>query len=386
MSNNNEKKIYTVVEINNVISQAISIILDNSVEIIGEISNFKVTGGNLYATLKDEESSINVVMWKVKNLDIRNGDKVKVLGRIKGYPRGGSYNLVASVIDKQGIGQLHQIYEQTKEKYNAIGYYDNKNPLPNKIINVGIVTSVDGAALQDILYVLKKNNFGGNVWIKNCIAQGDNCPLSVASSIQYFIDRQYELPLDVLLIARGGGSFEDLMGFSDPLVLESLHLLKNSYYSNICTISAIGHEIDFMLSDYVADIRSPTPSIAGEILSTYWLSLNKQINDYSNEAVQLKSNIESRINFLSNELLNIRDNIKSKLISTINDFKHKIEKINIQAENLDMLTALEKGFCLMADDDGNIINSIGQIKIGQKLNIKLIDGEVNIIVKKINES
>ena len=383
---NTEKKIYTVVEINNVISQTISIILDNSVEIIGEISNFKISGGNLYATLKDEESSISVVMWKVKSLNIQNGDKVKISGRIKGYPRGGSYNLVASAIDKQGIGELHQIYEQTKDKYNTLGYYDNKNPLPNKIINVGIVTSVDGAALQDILYVLKKNNFGGNVWIRNCIAQGDNCPLSVASGIQYFIDRQYELPLDVLLIARGGGSFEDLMGFSDPLVLESLYLLKQSYQNNICSISAIGHEIDFMLSDYVADIRSPTPSIAGEILSTYWISINKQINDYSNEAVQIKSNIESRINFLADELLNIKENIKSKLTSSINDFKHKMEKINIQAENLDMQLALEKGFCLMVNDEGDIINSIGQIKIGQKLNIKLIDGEVNVIVKKLNES
>lgn len=374
-----EDKTYTITEINNLVNKRLTESFKETIKITGEISNVKVSGGHLYSTLKDQTSSINVIMWRydTKNIKIQNGDSLTISGSIKGYPKGGSYNFIANTIQKNGIGELHQLYEQTKNAYDKLGYYINKKDFPKSILNVGILTSADGAALQDILFVLNKNSFKGNVTIRNCIVQGVNCPLSIAEGIQYFEGKQSELKLDVLLLARGGGSLEDLIGFSDPLILEKL------YTCPIFTISAIGHEIDFMLSDFVADMRAPTPSIAGEVISGQWASLSTTLGQCINASANLRLTILAKINRQQNELEIIKNKVKAKIENELFQMKHTIDKINLNLDNLDMTSVLNKGYCLILNKDGDIVNNLSDIQIGQKLNIKLIDGELEISVKNI---
>lgn len=293
--------------------------------IIGEISNFKPSKNNLFFTLKDESSSINAVMWNYsarKDTDaslknIKDGKKVKVYGSIVLFAKSGTYNLNSYNIELLGVGNLHQEYVDLKEKYNKAGYFDEniKKSLPVSIEKVGIITAEGGAALQDFLYVLKKNNFSGKVYIKNCLVQGKECPISVSNSIEE-LD---QLGLDVIVIARGGGSFEDLFGFSDEKVIEAI------YEANTCIISAIGHEVDFMLSDFVADIRAPTPSIAGEIISGKkdHLLYPEDIDQLLN---RIREKLYSKIDIVSNQLN------KTKIILT-----SPIETIDRTLNDVDLI-------------------------------------------------
>jgi exodeoxyribonuclease VII large subunit len=357
----------------------------NNIKIIGEISNMKISNGHLYMTLKDAESSINVIMWqytiknKTMNLQLNNGDNLIVEGSLNVYVKCGTYNIIINNIIKNGIGNLHKMYELNKLKYENLGYFNNKKNQPKIFYNIGILTAIDSAALQDILFVLNNNNFKGNIYIKNCTVQGTNCPLSIASGIDFFEKNQNKYNLDVLLITRGGGSFEDLIGFSDELVIESIK------QSTLYIISAIGHEIDFMLSDFVADLRAPTPSIAGQIISCRWKQLNNEIKTYNTLLNNNKIRINQLINKSIEELDNIKNNIKSELYVKINQYKQKIENIDFQIDNLNFKNILNKGYTIIMDDMYNIIDDIKDINIGQKLNIKCNNGEINVIVNNINK-
>jgi exodeoxyribonuclease VII large subunit len=358
----------------------------NDIRVTGEMSNMKISNGHLYMTLKDEESSINIIMWKydIKNktmkLDLNNGDKLIIEGSLNLYVKGGSYNIVANKIIKDGIGELHKLYESNKIKYETLGYYDNKKSQPTIIHNIGILTAKDGAALQDILFVLNKNNFKGNVYIKNCSVQGNNCPISITSGIEYFEKNKSKYNLDVLLITRGGGSFEDLIGFSDELIIESIK--KCSIY----TISAVGHEIDFMLSDYVADLRAPTPSIGAEIVSSWWKQIDNEIVRYENIVNNNKENIERMIDNSINNIDTIGLTTKSILQTKINEYKQKMDKLHFQIDNFNIQNILNKGYNILLDESFNIIDNINLIQLGQKLNIKLNNGELNVIVNNINKN
>ena len=379
---NIKMEVLSVKELNELINVSLTNEFNN-IKVTGEASNIKVSNGHLYMTLKDEESSINVIMWRydIKNktmkLDLKNGDKLIIDGNLNLYIKGGSYNIVANKITKDGIGELHQLYESNKIKYETLGYYDNKKTQPKLFHNIGILTAIDGAALQDILFVLNKNNFKGNIYIKNCAVQGNNCPVSITSGIEYFEKNQSKYNLDVLLITRGGGSFEDLIGFSDELVIESIK------QCSIYTISAVGHEIDFMLSDFVADSRAPTPSIAGEIISTRWKQIDDEIIRYENILNFNKENIEKMVDNKINSLDNMKINVKNILQSKINEYKQKMDKLNFQIDNLNIQNILNKGYNILLDESHNIIDNIELIEIGQKLNIKLNKGEINVIVNNI---
>jgi len=355
----------------------------NNIRVTGEVSNMKISNGHLYMTLKDEESSINVIMWrydiknKTMNIDLKNGDKLIIEGSLNLYIKGGSYNIVATKIIKDGIGELHKLYESNKIKYNNLGYYDNKKPQPKIFHNIGILTAKDGAALQDILFVLNKNNFKGNVYIKNCSVQGNNCPISIVAGIEYFEKNQSKYNLDALLITRGGGSFEDLIGFSDEIVIESIK------ECSIYTVSAVGHEIDFMLSDYVADSRAPTPSIAGEIISSRWKQIDDEMIRYENILNNNKENIERIIDKSINNIDTIKFTTKNTLQTKINEYKQRIDKLHFQIDNLNIQNILNKGYNILFDESFNIIDNINLIQLGQKLNIKLNNGEINVIVNNI---
>ncbi len=334
---------YTVSELNNEIKTIITSLLNDNIIVTGEISNFKISNNNLFFTLKDDDSAISALSWNfqkyIKNniSDIKNGDKVEVHGKLTTYIKNGTYNLQIFKLEKIGLGGLNKKYEDNKLKYKNLGYFEEsrKKKMPNILNNIAIITALEGAALQDVLFVLKKNNFKSNIIVKNSFVQGNNCPDSISNSIKYFNDfnlntQDNSKKIDLILITRGGGSFEDLMGFSDSKIIEAI------YNSNIFTISAIGHEIDNMLSDFVADLRAPTPSIAAEIISKInynevFLNKEKLLLDKINNTIDLLKLI--RINKLNNLKIQLKE--KTTLLEkTINNIKNKENILKLHFKNI----------------------------------------------------
>jgi len=255
--------ILSVSELNDKIKNTIEQNFQNTLKVKGEISSLKISGKHCYFVMKDSASSINMIMWNYV-MDLKQGDDVVVTGKMNCFQKNGTYNVSAFKIEKIGIGNIYEEFEINKKKFESKGYFaKSMNPIevPKVISRIGILTASEGAAIQDVLYVLKNNGYHGDIYIKNCNVQGTLCPDSVKQGIKYFNKLHKKKQLDVLLITRGGGSFEDLSGYSHKKIV------KEIYKTKIYTISAIGHEVDTMLSDYASNYRSPTPSIAGEVIS-----------------------------------------------------------------------------------------------------------------------
>jgi exodeoxyribonuclease VII large subunit len=250
-----KKDFITVTCLNNTIRDLLKENISEILKVKGEVSNLKLSNGNTFFTLKDKDSAISVVSWG-NTFDITNGDDIFVSGKITTYGKQGTYNIQIFKVEKNGIGNIFETYEKLKKVFEKEGLFSKKRKFPLTINKIGIVSAYEGAALQDILYVLKANAFSGEVFVKNCYAQGKYCSQSVSNGIEYFNNMKNKV--DLILISRGGGSVEDLMGYSAESVIRAI------YNSNIFTISAVGHEIDTMLSDYAADHRSPTPTRAAE--------------------------------------------------------------------------------------------------------------------------
>ena len=209
-------KIYSVHELNLEIKNVIAVNYTAKIKVEGEISNYKLSHKNIFFTLKDTDSKIDVVCWGNSiNGDLENGKQVIVTGKVSCWDKQGSYQITASKIEIKGIGDLYSLFLKFEKKYRTAGYFDqeNKKLLKEHLNKIGIITALEGAALKDLLYVLEKNRFHGEVYIKGCIVQGKDCPKSVADSIR----DMDKMNLDVIIITRGGGSYEDLFGFSHKL-------------------------------------------------------------------------------------------------------------------------------------------------------------------------
>ncbi|AYV76497.1 MAG: exodeoxyribonuclease VII large subunit [Terrestrivirus sp.] len=392
-----------VTELNKLIQSTLTTTFDENITVVGELSNFKITGKNLFATLKDIESCINIVCWGFgykKHEEYKNGEIVKVIGKIAVYTKSGSYCLAISKIEAIGsAGDYYTQYEELKQKYDNLGYFQNKKPELTQISRIGIVTSLEGAALQDILYVLKKNNFKGIIVIKGCIAQGDKSSGTIVKGIQYLEKwrNKNNDKLDVILITRGGGSFEDLVSFSSADVIEAIHICP------IFTISAVGHEIDFMLSDFVADYRAPTPSVSAEYLCKINNSIYDEMNEINsyienNMLFCLKNKLESYtgvINSLRGKITdpvsklneNIRFveklqiNIDNKMSLYLNKLNEKIKLLKNDLSKYDVSHHMDAGYAIILKNN-SMIDSVKDInKSGQKLKIKMRDGEIDVIVQ-----
>ena len=402
---------YTVSQITNEIKTALLKNIPDKLYVEGEISNYKVSNGNMFFTLKDEESAISVVSWgfeKYFDADFSNGDKVKVFGKISCYAKNGTYSLQVFKIEKQGIGDLHNSYEKMKKVYQDKGYFDEdrKKTFPQKLSNIGIITSPEGAAIQDILFVLNKNKFHGKIYIKRCMVQGNSCAKSIAESIEQLNNLKIQegktkKKLDLIMVTRGGGSFEDLMGYSDPKVIEAI------YDSDIFVMSAVGHEVDFMLSDFVADLRAPTPSIGAEIISKKQKENLDKLNDISDyikntlktKLINLLSNYQNKLDLFKaknknpkeevemkiKELHNLEEILHKYLESVFTNYKFKINNIEKNIEKTKVSSSImiktdmnEYIPCLSIKDFDNLDKKNKIIKL------ILEDGEVEISIKKID--
>lgn len=387
---------YTVSKLNEDIKNALYYNIPERFDIEGEISNYKLSGDNLFFTLKDNLSSVSITFWGYKDMGLKNGDKVKLYGKLNVYAKSGTYSVNAFKIEKlEGKGDLHTEYEELKKKYEDLDYFNNKKNLPNYIKNIGIVTSANGAALQDILFVLNKNKFYGKVYIKNSIVQGSQCPKSIADSINYFNKCDYKL--DLILITRGGGSFEDLMGFSHAKVIEAIN------NSNIYTMSAVGHEVDFMLSDFAANYRAPTPSIGAETICNIQRKLKENLLNYKDKVNGYKYMIHNRIqtnistlhklenlnkspeNIINEQILKInklRDQFANKIKDNINNKLNVLNKINDKYSSFTNENILDLGYSKIykkiTDSRLQEINSIEDFKKCKVIRIILKDGYYDI--------
>lgn len=312
--------VFTVSEINNIIKN----ILEDAfpeIWVEGEISNFKNYSNNLFFTLKDEESQIRAVLFRsyINNLKFmpKDGMKVLVRGKLTLYEARGEYQLVANYIEPLGIGILKIRYEELKKKLESKGYFDEarKKQIPLFPTKIGIITSPKGAVIKDMLNILKRRFYGLHIIIFPVKVQGEGSALEIADAIN-FANKYFKETLDVLILARGGGSFEDLFAFNEEVVADAI------YHSHIPIISAVGHETDFTISDFTADLRAPTPSAAAELVVYKKDEIEEKILNYF---LRSKSNILKKITYWKKKL----EAEKRSLRAPYQRIKQNLEKTSL---------------------------------------------------------
>ena len=370
----------------------------------GEISNYKqYPSGHHYFTLKDEGAALRCVMFKGNAMRLRfrpeNGMKVIAMGKISVFPRDGAYQLYCTSMAMDGIGDLHAAFEQLKKKLAAQGLFDpaHKKPIPQYPGVIGIVTSSAGAALHDMLRILRRRYPLAQVRLLPARVQGVEAPGEIAAAIGYA--NHYKLA-DLLIVGRGGGSIEDLWAFNDERVAHAI------YQSQIPVISAVGHEPDVTISDYVADLRAATPSNAAELAvpdqdalrqtldamsSTMATALNRQITNGRRHLriLAASSALQSPEGYL-NQRRNAVENLQNRLISAQNQqISRKNQRYIALTAKLDAMSPLKvltRGYAMAQTSDGSVIRSVSQVAPEDHLTISLADGKVEAAVINIEEA
>ncbi|MGB4589350.1 MAG: exodeoxyribonuclease VII large subunit [Clostridiaceae bacterium] len=372
----------------------------SNLTLMGEISNFKAhSSGHLYFSLKDENSKINCVMFRsdASSLKIRpkDGMKVVVKGRVSVYTKEGSYQLYAQAMEEVGLGEIYLEFERNKERLSKEGLFseDIKKPIPPYPEKVAIITSSTGAAIRDIINVSQRRNPSVSLVIYPTLVQGEESRGSLIDAMKKVNERD---DIDVIILARGGGSYEDLSSFND------LNLAYAIRASKIPVVTGIGHEVDFTIADFVADLRCATPSQSAEVVVPSRQEMERETKNaisalkstYSNKIGLEKSRLKGRLDILEknnpktliiNGYLEI-DNNKKRLNGII------IQKLSIEKEKLSSsyellkaynpLNILDKGYSLIFDEHNQLIRSVDTLDKTDILLIKVRDGERTLEVKR----
>ncbi|MBP8819225.1 MAG: exodeoxyribonuclease VII large subunit [Syntrophomonadaceae bacterium] len=364
----------------------------------GEISGFRLyqQSGHAYFTLKDEESAVSCVMFKsrVRNLKFKPEDGMEVLirGSIAVYARQGKYQIYAEEMQPYGIGGLFLYLEELKNRLKAQGYFDQekKKPIPALANRVGVVTSQDGAAFQDILRVLKLRHPGVEIILVHSSVQGVDAPLELAAGIKLLNEHAIA---DVIIVGRGGGSFEDLMAFNSEEVVEAI------YESKLPVISAVGHEVDYCLADLAADLRAATPTQAAQLAVPDMLHLQAGIDDYQQRLLRATSN---RINQYSETLDRVMMRrvwrepeillgksgetlvaLQNEMLDAVlENWKVKEREFSVIVTALDKLSPLKvlsRGYAMVRQGE-KIVRQVEEVTLGASLQIDLYDGIVDVSV------
>ena len=395
-----QQQVFSVSEVNGWIKNLIDGIPQlNGVFIWGELSNYKIyPSGHHYFTLKDAESSLRCVMFKGSAMKLRfrpeNGMKVIAFGRISVFPRDGAYQLYCSQLTADGIGDLHIAFEQLKEKLYREGLFDegHKKPLPPYPQRIAIVTSSAGAAVHDMIRILRRRYPIAKILLLPVRVQGVEAPPEIAGAIRYA--NRWQLA-DVLITGRGGGSLEDLWAFNDERVARAI------YDSEIPVISAVGHEPDVTISDFVADRRASTPSNAAEIAVPDMAELLRALQSTENRMAQGTLNLldrqEKRLEalgkkrvlsdpmaFLQDRRLQL-DYVQQKLASTareqLADDTKKFAQLTAKLDALSPLKVLGRGYAMAQRTDGTVLRSSEQVEPGDLIRVRLADGSIGCTVE-----
>ncbi|MBO7148830.1 MAG: exodeoxyribonuclease VII large subunit [Clostridia bacterium] len=401
---NNDEKVLSVTELN----EYVKMLLDrapllNSIYIKGEISNFvNHRTGHFYFTLKDEGGTLRAVMFKGSNSKLKflpeNGMKVIVHGRISGFVRSGDYQLYADDMEPDGVGSLYIRYEQLKRKLESEGLFDRarKRPLPKIPSRVGIITSPTGAAVRDMINVTGRRFPFAQIILYPSLVQGDGAPEQLIRALKYFNENNVA---DVIIIGRGGGSIEDLWAFNDEA------LAREVAASRIPVISAVGHETDFTICDFAADMRAPTPSAAAELAVPDTGELKRK---FSNVVARMQLSLTKKTELArhrleaaknSRALTSPRYMLEDKRMLVINAsdrldgafgmlFEKKKQAFALQTARLQALnpmSVISRGYSAVFLDDGTLVKSVKQVNIGDDFAFSTSDGEVKGKVTSIKE-
>ena len=376
----------------------------NAVAVRGEISNYKVyPSGHHYFTLKDEGAALKCVMFKGNALRLRfrpdNGMKVIAMGKISVYPRDGAYQLYCTAMAMDGVGDLYAAFEQLKKKLEAQGLFDpaHKKPLPKYPGTIGIITSSAGAAVHDMLRILRKRYPLSQVRLLPVRVQGAEAPDEIAGAIRY---ANLHRLADLLIVGRGGGSIEDLWAFNDERVAYAI------YGSEIPVISAVGHEPDVTISDFVADLRAATPSNAAELAvpdqdallqnldamtAAMAGSLNRQIKSARQHLHVLSQSpaLRSPVGYLQQREKSL-ELLTNRLISAQNqNITRKNQQYIAAVSKLDAMSPLKvlsRGYAMAQNGSGELVRSIKQVETGERITVSLSDGTLCATVINKEES
>ena len=369
----------------------------------GEISNFKAhSSGHFYFSLKDEGGILKSVMFRSSAVNLpflpENGMKVVAHGRISSYVRDGQYQLYADSMEPDGIGSLYVAFEQLKSKLSKEGLFDEnrKKAIPKIPRRVGVITSPTGAAVRDIINVTGRRFPYAEIVIYPSLVQGPDAALSLCNGVQYFNEKNN---VDTIIIGRGGGSLEDLWAFNDEMLARTISA------SDIPIISAVGHETDFTICDFVSDMRAPTPSAAAEIAVPDMQELKRKINNIiSRESSVLSLKIDSyrkRLSLIKNSrvLLSPMNMIDDKNLSvlelskkldnlidlSISEKRHKLSAAVGQLNALNPMSIVSRGYSAIFDDTGSVVKSIKDVNVGETVDLKVSDGTIKANVISVVE-
>lgn len=385
-----EPKVATVSQLNTYLKQILdkNIIL-NDIWIKGEISNFKLHySGHMYITLKDEGGVLKAVMFRgaAAHLNFMPEDGMRVLarGRVSVYEAGGSYQLYINEMIPDGVGALYIAYEQLKKKLEEEGLFDesHKKPIPKYPEKIGVITATTGAAIRDIINVITRRYPYAEIIIYPSLVQGDGAAANIAEGIEYFNKTK---ETDTLIVGRGGGSIEDLWAFNEEIVARAI------YASEIPIISAVGHETDFTIADFVADLRAPTPSAAAEIAVPSQLELLSKIATAEERLKNaLVRSVESRrirldglrlrdprekIGDLNITLDNYIKQMQSGFSMTLAREKTRFSNACAKLDALSPLRVMARGYAVASNDDGSVIKSVNDLKSDDEFNLRFADGK-----------
>ena len=388
-------KTLSVSEVSNYLKKIIDndfILMNLSVK--GEISNLKYhSSGHIYFSLKDEGSKINAIIFKDDalklNFRLEEGMSIRVKGRVSIYPPSGNLQLYIKEVEEEGEGDLFVRFEKLKEKLKKEGYFneENKKPIPLFPKRIGIITSKTGAAIRDIINVSRRRNSLVDLVLYPTQVQGENAYKTIIDGIRYFDEKK---DVDVIILGRGGGSIEELWNFNEE------DLAKEIFKCKIPIISAVGHETDFTISDFVSDLRAATPSQGAEIAvpleEDLYLNikgaeefLNREITSLLlkekekvkslEKILKLQSPKEKIVNSYI-EVDNLKNRLESILLSKIHIEKEKLKGINNLLMASNPISLLNKGYAII-EEDREIIKSIEQLKNDKDIKITLKDGKVS---------
>ena len=364
----------------------------NNLIIKGEISNFKNHyTGHMYFTLKDDKSLIKCIMFKTyaQKLEFmpKDGMKVFVFGGVSVFERDGVYQVYVKAMQEDGVGALYKKYEELKQKLEAQGYFEisHKKKIPQMPKVIGVLTSQTGSVIRDIINVSTRRNPNVHIRLLPVPVQGQDAAPKIAKGIKFMNEHKLA---DVLILARGGGSLEDLWPFNEEVVANAI------YESDIPIISAVGHETDFSISDFTADLRAPTPSAAAELAVPDVYEVSQKINTYKNrlrlalskkyEMLKLRyeksmsSSVFKEPRRMVNDRAILLDQYIKKLEVAINNKrqseKEKYVKLVSKLDTLSPLKTLTRGYSII-EKDGKTVNSVKQLENGIDVDIRLIDGK-----------
>ena len=388
------QNIYTVAQINSYIKNMFTQdYMLQSVLVKGEVSNCKYhSAGHIYFTLKDAKGTIACVMFASyrngMDFQMREGQQVVVGGSVDVYERDGKYQLYARQIQLDGAGALYERYERLKLELEERGMFapQYKQPIPGYIRTLGVVTAATGAAVRDIMNIAGRRNPYVQIILYPAIVQGDAAPASIVNGI-HALER---MDVDVIIVGRGGGSIEDLWAFNEEVVAQAI------FDCPVPVISAVGHETDTTIADFVADLRAPTPSAAAELavydighledrLEEYACTLQhmcrKVIRHYRQEVEQYSVRMRylsplNTIRTKRTQALSLEERLQNLMERRLRDGRHRLALYVEQMKGLSPLDKLNQGYAYVADDTGRTLTSVGQVDVGDRMTVYVKDGSL----------